>query len=65
MRLAVISHIHGNLLALEAVIADIGTRGVDATVLYALEYGWDQAALRARDRGFPKWAEALATGAVT
>jgi len=29
---AVISHIHGNLLALEAVIADIGTRGVDATV---------------------------------
>ena len=32
MRLAVISDIHGNLLALEAVIADIGTRGVDATV---------------------------------
>ncbi len=37
MRLAVISDIHGNLLALEAVIADIGTRGVDATVLYALD----------------------------
>ena len=32
MRLAVISDIHGNLLALEAVIADIGARGVDATV---------------------------------
>ena len=32
MRLAVISDIHANLLALEAVLADIGTRGVDATV---------------------------------
>ena len=32
MRLAVISDIHGNLLALEAVIANIGTRGVDVTV---------------------------------
>jgi putative phosphoesterase len=29
MRLAVISDIHGNLLALEAVLADITTRGVD------------------------------------
>ncbi|MEO3472948.1 metallophosphoesterase family protein [Roseomonas sp. CAU 1739] len=32
MRLAVISDIHGNLLALEAVLADIAERGVDATV---------------------------------
>jgi predicted phosphodiesterase len=32
MRLAVISDIHGNLIALEAVLADIKTRGVDATV---------------------------------
>jgi len=32
MRLAIISDIHGNLLALEAVIADIGKRAVDATV---------------------------------
>jgi predicted phosphodiesterase len=32
MRLAVIADIHGNLLALEAVLADIKTRGVDATV---------------------------------
>jgi putative phosphoesterase len=32
MRLAVISDIHGNLLALEAVLADIATRGVDATI---------------------------------
>lgn len=32
MRLAVVSDIHGNLPALEAVIADIGRRGVDAVV---------------------------------
>ena len=32
MRLAVISDVHGNLLALEAVLADIKARGVDATV---------------------------------
>ena len=32
MRLAVISDIHANLRALEAVLADIRTRGVDATV---------------------------------
>jgi predicted phosphodiesterase len=32
MRFAVISDIHGNLLALEAVLADIRTRGVDAIV---------------------------------
>lgn len=32
MRLAVISDIHGNLLALEAVLADIEGRGVDAIV---------------------------------
>jgi len=31
-RLAVISDIHGNLMALEAVLADIGARGVDATI---------------------------------
>jgi hypothetical protein len=36
-----------------------------AAEFYALEYGWDQAALRARDWGFPKRAEAFATGAVT
>ncbi len=32
MRLAVISDIHGNLAALEAVLADIRARGVDRTV---------------------------------
>ena len=32
MRLAVISDIHGNLRALEAVLADIKGRAVDATV---------------------------------
>lgn len=32
MRLAVISDIHGNLPALEAVVADIATRGVDRVV---------------------------------
>jgi predicted phosphodiesterase len=32
MRLAIISDIHGNLLALERVLADLESRGVDATV---------------------------------
>nr|WP_283818400.1 metallophosphoesterase family protein [Bradyrhizobium diazoefficiens] len=32
MRLAVISDIHGNLVALEAVLADIKARGADRTV---------------------------------
>lgn len=32
MRLAVISDVHGNLIALEAVLADIERQGVDATV---------------------------------
>ncbi|OKO67861.1 metallophosphoesterase family protein [Bradyrhizobium sp. AS23.2] len=32
MRLAVISDVHGNLAALEAVLADIKARGVDSTV---------------------------------
>ena len=32
MRLAVISDIHGNLPALEAVLADVKYRGVDATI---------------------------------
>src|SRR4051812_2299212 len=32
LRLAVISDVHGNLLALETVLADIKARGVDATV---------------------------------
>ena len=32
MRLAVISDIHGNLLALDAVLADIARRGADATI---------------------------------
>lgn len=31
----------------------------------ALEYDWDQAAMRARDNGFANWAEALVTGAVS
>ena len=32
MRLAILSDIHGNLRALEIVLADLATRGVDATV---------------------------------
>ena len=32
MRIAVFSDVHGNLLALEAVLADIRTRGVDSMV---------------------------------
>ena len=31
----------------------------------ALEYDWDQAAVRARDNGFAHWVEALVTGSVT
>ena len=33
--------------------------------LLALPYDWDRAAARARDVGFPLWAEAYATGSVT
>jgi predicted phosphodiesterase len=36
-----------------------------AAEFHALDYDWDRAAVRAEDCGFPKWAEALATGAVT
>jgi predicted phosphodiesterase len=36
-----------------------------AAEFHALDYDWDQAALRAKECGFPKWAEAFATGAVT
>ena len=32
MRVALVSDVHGNLTALEAVVADIGRRGVDMTV---------------------------------
>ena len=32
MRLAIISDIHGNLLALETILADLRNRGADATV---------------------------------
>ena len=32
MRLAIISDIHGNLLALETVLAHVKTRGVDAPI---------------------------------
>src|SRR5262245_19752384 len=32
MRLAIIADVHGNVLALEAVIADIARRGVDLTI---------------------------------
>jgi diadenosine tetraphosphatase ApaH/serine/threonine PP2A family protein phosphatase len=36
-----------------------------STDFIALDYDWDQAAIRARDNGFANWAEALVTGAVT
>lgn len=32
MRLAIISDVHGNLRGLEVVLADLGTRGADATI---------------------------------
>ena len=32
--------------------------------LFALDYDWDVSAAQARANGFPRWAEALATGAV-
>ena len=32
--------------------------------LFALAYDWDHAAAKARENGFPRWAEALAGGAV-
>jgi putative phosphoesterase len=33
--------------------------------MFALDYDWDRAAARALETGFPRWAEALATGSVT
>jgi predicted phosphodiesterase len=46
MRLAVVSDIHGNLTALEAVIEDIAHRGVDRVV-----HGGDLALMgRAREK---------------
>lgn len=39
-------------------------RGRWSADLIALEYDWDQAARRAADLGWPKWARALATGNV-
>jgi predicted phosphodiesterase len=61
MRLAVISDVHGNLPALEAVLADVKSRGVE---LLALEYDWASASARALANGRPEWACALSTGAV-
>jgi hypothetical protein len=33
--------------------------------VFVLDYDWDAAAARALANGFPAWAEALATGAVS
>jgi hypothetical protein len=46
-----------------AILTQRGTRW--SVEFLALDYDWDRAAARARETGFPKWAEALATGAVT
>jgi hypothetical protein len=51
MRIAVTSDIHGNLLALDAVLADI-----------ALDYDWDRTARRVLDNGRPEWARMYLTG---
>jgi putative phosphoesterase len=46
--------------------AILSSRGERWTAEFlALGYDWDRAAIRARENGFPKWAEALTTGAVT
>ncbi len=45
-----------------AILTRRGARwGVE---LFALDYDWDRSAARAQAEGFPKWAEALATGSV-
>jgi len=70
MRIAAISDIHGNIEALEAVLADIRARYVliektDAgwkPEFIALEYDWEAAAQLADQRGRPDWAVALRTG---
>ncbi|HXF24297.1 MAG TPA: metallophosphoesterase [Gemmatimonadaceae bacterium] len=58
MRIAVFADVHGNLLALEAVLADIASRSPDITVNLG---DWNSAAALAEKSGSP-WARAIATG---
>src|SRR4051812_48707932 len=57
MRLAVFSDVHGNRHALDAVLADIPRRGVDATYCLGDLVGYgafpDDVTARVREAGFP------------
>jgi Icc-related predicted phosphoesterase len=54
MRIAAISDVHGNVLALDAVLADIAAQDVDVVVAAAIAEG----------NGRPDVAHALRTGRV-
>jgi putative phosphoesterase len=57
MRIAIISDIHGNLLALDAVLADLRTRAVDAVYCLGDLVGYaahpNEVAQRIQDEGIP------------
>lgn len=71
MRIAILSDVHGNIAALEAVLADVAGRGVERIVnlgnilsgpLFMVAYDWEKAARTAEARGRADWARALRTG---
>ena len=71
MRIAILSDIHGNIAALEAVLAVGAGRGVERIVnlgdilsgpLSMVAYDWESAARTAEARGRLDWARALRTG---
>ncbi|HTE46171.1 MAG TPA: hypothetical protein VK636_13050 [Gemmatimonadaceae bacterium] len=70
-RIAVLADIHGNLLALNAVVADIETARyavLDVTAnacrvtFHAVPYDHSAAAAQAERGGRPDWAASLRTG---
>jgi predicted phosphodiesterase len=63
VRVAVLSDIHGNRWALEAVVADALGRGAQHLLnLGDLLYDWESAARMAEENGRADWAYSLRTG---
>jgi hypothetical protein len=53
VRVAVLSDIHANLTALDAVVADIQMRAPDAVVVRRVEYNVEEEVRELRARGCP------------